>query len=76
MSETDKQKQERLKAERILKERERYSISRYGRLGPASAVRRIDPATGKVVEVIAPKARRRKKGGGQRDAARSSASAQ
>jgi hypothetical protein len=59
MSETDQQKQERLKAERIRsKERMRYNTSRYGKLGAASPVRKIDPATGKVIEVIEPKRRR------------------
>ena len=58
MSETDKQRRERLKAERIRKERKRYTTSRYGKLGAASAVRRIDPATGKVIEVIEPKGKR------------------
>jgi hypothetical protein len=58
MSETDKQKQERPKAERIRKERMRYNTSRYGKLGAASPVRKIDPVTGKVIEVIEPKRRR------------------
>jgi hypothetical protein len=58
MSETDKQRRERLKAERIRKERKRYTTSRYGKLGPASPVRKIDPATGKVIEVIEPKGKR------------------
>ena len=58
MSETDQQKQERLRAERIRKERKRYTTSRYGKLGPASPVRKIDPATGKVIEVIEPKGKR------------------
>ena len=66
MSETDKQRREGLKAERIrkermryTKERMRYTTSRYGKLGPASPVRKIDPATGKVIEVIEPKSKPR-----------------
>jgi hypothetical protein len=58
MTETGKQKRERLKATQVRKERERFRTSQYGKLGAASAVRKIDPKTGKVIEVIEPKGRR------------------
>jgi len=57
MTEDRKQKRERLKTAR---EREQYRTSQYGTLGPASPVRRIDPKTGKVIEVIEAKGDRRK----------------